>query len=326
MHVLVVGANGQLGTRLCRDLLERGHEVRGSVRTPDRGAWLVEAGGSSVLLDLAGDDPDAFAAALDGIEGVLMPANPVVPRRGDDAARVSAGMERLVDAAASAGVRRFVLPSLPSSPVDESVAPVRARRRLEEQLAQAAMEGVTVRFPPFSDVWLALPGSSIPLRGAENATLDRPSPFLERFRRLTGALVEERGLMLVNGSASARNAFITVADASAALVAALEAPQPPAPVVEVGGPQVLTWRQVAEVYADVLGRPVRVVSTPGMVFGVLSTVLAPVAPVPSATFGMNRYQTFTETPWPPAGGLVDPDSMTTVREFLTAKAALPANA
>lgn len=335
MRVLVVGANGQLGTRLCRDLVERGHDVRGSVRARDRGAWLAEAGGTSVQLDLAagdggdgGDDghDGAFAAALEDVEAAVMPANPVAPRRGDDAARVGAGTERLVKAAATAGVRRFVLPSVPVSPVDESIPPMRAKRRLEEQLARTPMETVAVRLPPFSDVWLALVGSSLPLRGAENATLARPSPFLERFRRLTGTLVEDRGLMLVGGPASARHAFITVADASAALVAAMEAPEPPAPVVEVGGPEVLSWRQVADIYADVLGRPVRVLTTPGVVFGALSTVLAPVAPVPAATFAMNRYLAATETPWPPGGGLVEPGSMTTVREFLTAKAALPARA
>ena len=130
--------------------------------------------------------------------------------------------------------------------------------------------------------------------------------------------------MLVAGPASGRNAFITVADASAALVAALEAPTPPAAVVEVGGPEVLTWQQVADVYSEVLGRRVRVVTTRGVVFGVLSTVLAPVAPVPAATFGLNRYLAVTETPWPAGGGLVDPATMTTVRDFLTAKAALPA--
>jgi hypothetical protein len=78
------------------------------------------------------------------------------------------------------------------------------------------------------------------------------------------------------------------------------------------------------VYAEVLGRPVRVLTMPGSVFGVLSAVLAPVAPVPSATFALNRYQAVTETPWPPGGGLVDPAAMTTVRDFLVAKAALPA--
>jgi uncharacterized protein YbjT (DUF2867 family) len=90
MRVLVVGANGQLGTRLCRDLLGRGHDVRGSVRTPERGTWLTGAGGTRVPLDLT--DAAGFAAALDGVEGVVLPANPVAPRRGDDAARVSAGM------------------------------------------------------------------------------------------------------------------------------------------------------------------------------------------------------------------------------------------
>jgi uncharacterized protein YbjT (DUF2867 family) len=324
MRVLVVGANGQLGTRLCRDLLRRGHDVRGSIRTPERGTWLTGAGGTCVLLDLT--DAAGFAVALDGVEGVVLSANPVAPRRGDDTARVSAGTERFVAAAASAGVRRFVLPSLPTSPVDEYVAPVRARRRIEGQLARATTEGVAVRLPPFSDVWLALVGSSLPLRGAEHATLGRPSPFLERFRRVTGSLVEDHGVMLVGGSASARNAFITVADASTALVAALEAVHPPGEIVEVGGPEVLTWRQVADVYAEVLDRPVCVLTTPGVVFGALSTVLAPVAPVPSATFGLNRYQAVTETPWPPGGGLVDPAEMTTVREFLAAKAALPATA
>ena len=119
----------------------------------------------------------AFAAALEDVEAAVMPANPVAPRRGDDAARVGAGTERLVKAAATAGVRRFVLPSVPVSPVDESIPPMRAKRRLEEQLARTPMETVAVRLPPFSDVWLALVGSSLPLRGAENATLARPSPF-----------------------------------------------------------------------------------------------------------------------------------------------------
>ena len=39
----------------------------------------------------------------------------------------------------------------------------------------------------------------LPLRGEPNATIGRPSPFLRQFRRATGSLVEQRGLMLVPG-------------------------------------------------------------------------------------------------------------------------------
>ena len=59
---------------------------------------------------------------------------------------------------------------------------VRAKRRVEEQLAASGMSWVAVRMPPFTEVWLALVGSSIPLRGESRATVARPYGFLRRFR------------------------------------------------------------------------------------------------------------------------------------------------
>jgi uncharacterized protein YbjT (DUF2867 family) len=80
MNVLVVGANGQLGSACCRALVAAGHSVRGSVRHPSRAADLD--GVELVTADL-GQDPD-LDALLSGIEVVVVTANVAAPRAGDD--------------------------------------------------------------------------------------------------------------------------------------------------------------------------------------------------------------------------------------------------
>ena len=321
MDVLVVGANGQLGAACCRRLVAEGHRVRGSVRSLERAAGLN--GVDLRVADLVGDlDVDEL---LSGVEAMIITANTAAPRAGDDPSGFLQGEHRLIDAAGQVGVRRIVLPSVPATYVDAHVPIAADRRRLEEHVRAAVPGSVILRFPPFMEVWLALVGSSLPLRGEQHATIGRPSPFLRRFRAATGSTVEKRGLMLVPGPATYRQAFIAVADAAAACVNALGRDDLAGETVDVAGPQVLTWVDVARVFSDVLGRRVRAVSTPAAVFAVMASVLRPVAPVASRTMALNRYLGASETAWTRAGGgLVDPSTMTTVEQFLRAKAALPA--
>jgi uncharacterized protein YbjT (DUF2867 family) len=320
MDVLVVGANGQLGAACCAALLAEGHVVRGSVRSLDRGVGLD--GVELVVADLAaGPDLDAL---LGGVDAVIITANSAAPRAGDDPARFTEGEHRLIDAAGRLGVSRIVLPSVPETDVDARV-PIAAERRLLENHVRSAVPGsVILRFPPFMEVWLALVGSTLPLRGESHATIGRPSPFLRRFRRASGSTVERRGLMLVPGPTSNRQAFIAVADAAAACAAAVGRDDLAGQTLDVAGPEVLTWVDVAGIFSRVLGRRVRAVSTPTAVFAVLSAVLRPIAPAPSRTFALNRYLGSSETTWTPGGGgVVDAAAMTTVEQFLTGKAALP---
>jgi uncharacterized protein YbjT (DUF2867 family) len=322
MRVLVVGANGQLGARCCERLLSSGHEVRAVVRTLERGRRLASMGAEVVLGDLARGD--GLREHLAGVQAVVVTANPVVPRAGDDAHAVEAGLLRLVDAAATSGARRVVLVSLPDLEPSQAPPMVVARRRLEQHVLERVPESVIPRFPPFMEVWIALVGSSIPLRGEEFATLGRPSPFLRMFRKGTATLVEDRGLMLVPGSPDLRNAFIAIDDVAAVCVQAVDDPALAGRLLDVAGPEVLTWRDVASTYEAVLGRRVRIVSTPAVVYAVAAAALRPLAAVPSQTMALNHFIATTETNWPDAGGgVLDPREMTTLREFLTAKAALP---
>lgn len=326
MVVTVVGGNGQLGAACCSLLVARSAPCRASVRDARRGERLADSGVDVVELDLTAGSA-ARRRALDGSECLILSANAVAPRAGDSPQAVDRAMLDLVGDAEAIGVRRLVLPSIPVTRVDDRVPFARSRRGLERRVAESPLESWVLRLPPFMETWLALVGSSLPLRGEPCATVERPSPFLRRFRAGTSRLVEDHGVMLVPGKARQRHAFISVADAARACVEAALRPEGAKAPVQVAGPQVLTWTEVAEAFSTVVGRRVRVLATPEAVFAGAARLLAPVAEVPARTMALNRYLAAEETPWTDAGGgLVDPASMTTVAEVLRAKAALPGDA
>jgi 2-alkyl-3-oxoalkanoate reductase len=62
MRVFVAGATGAIGARLVPQLLERGHQVVGSSRSPERAARLAATGAEAVVLDLL--DAAAVRAAV----------------------------------------------------------------------------------------------------------------------------------------------------------------------------------------------------------------------------------------------------------------------
>ena len=325
MTVLVVGGNGQLGAACCHELRARGVDVRATVRDRTSATDLEEDGVELAELDLVDHSPSATQAALDGVEAVVLNANPVAPRKGDDVGAFADGLRRFVDEAAHHGVRRAVLPSIPMPERGSPAGVVRAKQDLEQQITESGMEGRLIRLPPFMEAWFALVGSSLPLRGEAHATIARPSPFLRSFRRATSTLVEDRGLMLVPGDPRHRHAFISTVDAARACAEAAVRTDLPATPIEVAGPEVLSWQDVAAVFSEVLGRRVQVLSTPGAVYRAVAAGLRPLAAVPSQTMALNAYMASVESAWSTVGGgLVDPASMRTAESFLRTKASLPA--
>jgi uncharacterized protein YbjT (DUF2867 family) len=141
--------------------------------------------------------------------------------------------------------------------------------------------------PAFTEVWLALVGSEIPLRGEARATLARAYPTLRTFRRIAGRTIDDHGFMLVPGPATGRQAFLSVHDAARLLAHAARTDTVSGPV-DVKGPEVLSWADVAEIYARVLGRRVRVVAQPAALFPVLQRLLDPVAPSLAGLMALNR--------------------------------------
>jgi len=319
--ILVVGATGQLGSLVVRTLREQGRPVRALVRSPDRAGPVSGIGAELVPGDLR--DPASLAAALDGVEAVVATANSIAPsHREDSPGALAVGYTELISRAADAGVRRFVLASVPVTEVDDRVPEIRLKRLIEHRLEGSGLSYLSVRLPPFTEVWLSMVGSSLPGRGELNGTLQRPYRFMAGFRRLTGHAVDDHGLLVLPGPASRRHAFISVHDVADVLAASVDAGIDGA--VEIGGPEVLSWAEIAHRLESVLGRPVRVLSAPAPVFALAQKVLAPFAPSAANVMGLDLMMATTDTAWDTSKvtdqlGL---GRLRTVDEVLAGKAAL----
>src|SRR5512146_3188966 len=114
--ILVVGSTGILGSEICRRLVEAGKPVRGLVRSTsgeDKVSRLKAMGVETVLGDLR--DPASLARACQGMDTVITTATTTLSMQPGDSIPVTdqQGQIDLVKAAQEAGVKRFVMVSIP---------------------------------------------------------------------------------------------------------------------------------------------------------------------------------------------------------------------
>lgn len=318
--ILVVGATGQLGTALVRRLAGAGHGVRALARPTSRYHHLVDRA------ELAFGDlrsSESLDAACRGVDTVMATATAIIPRSRDSFRQVDdQGYLRLVDACKHQGVRRFVFVSVPVTPYDDLVPTFRYKRAVERLLQDSGLDYTIVRASLFMDDWLALIGSSIPLRGAEAHTLERPFWFSRLFLRAVGHSIERRGVALVPGSGKARHAFIALDDVAGFMVTSLDAPGAANAVWEVGGPEILSWDEAVSAFSRVLGRPIRAVHQPAAVFRAALTLLTPVSPAAANLMGLNYITAVCDTAYDARARARELGiSLTTVEAFLRARLA-----
>ena len=152
MRVVIAGGHGQIALHLERVLSEQGDEPVGLVRNPDHVGDLDAAGAQAVVLDLEGASTDGVATALDGADAVVFAAGGG-PNSG--AARketVDKGAAILLaDAAAQAGVRRYVMVSSmgtdKADPDSDDIFQVylRAKKAADDYLRASELDWTIVR-------------------------------------------------------------------------------------------------------------------------------------------------------------------------------------
>jgi uncharacterized protein YbjT (DUF2867 family) len=110
-RIVVIGGHGKVALQLARVLTERGDEVSSVFRNPDHSDDVAITGAKPVVADIEQLDTRALAELLAGHDAVVFSAgagggNPARTYAVDRDAAI-----RVVDAAARAGVRRFVMVS-----------------------------------------------------------------------------------------------------------------------------------------------------------------------------------------------------------------------
>src|ERR1700751_4505768 len=110
-RIIIIGGHGKVALQLARILSERGDEVSSVFRNPDHSDDVAATGAKPVVADIERLDTHAMADLLTGHDAVVFSAgagggNPARTYAVDRDAAI-----RVIDAAAQAGVRRFVMVS-----------------------------------------------------------------------------------------------------------------------------------------------------------------------------------------------------------------------
>ncbi|WAJ44097.1 SDR family oxidoreductase [Mycobacterium sp. Aquia_216] len=110
-RIVLIGGHGKIALQLARILTDRGDEVSSVFRNPDHSDDVAATGAKPVLADIEQLDTTALAGLLTGHDAVVFSAgagggNPERTYAVDRDAAI-----RVIDAAARAGIKRFVMVS-----------------------------------------------------------------------------------------------------------------------------------------------------------------------------------------------------------------------
>ena len=110
MNVVIVGGHGQVAMRLAKLLADRGDSPRGIIRQTEQAADLEAIGAEPIVLDI--ENVDDISDGLAGADAVVFAAG-AGPGSGPARKRTVdyGGAVKLIDAAASQEIRRYVIVS-----------------------------------------------------------------------------------------------------------------------------------------------------------------------------------------------------------------------
>ncbi|HET6167338.1 MAG TPA: NmrA family NAD(P)-binding protein [Marmoricola sp.] len=319
--IVVAGGTGELGTAVVRRLLAQGRDVAVIARSPASADRAERIGASTLAGDLR--DPDSLAGICDGVDAVVATANSIVPVRGERvrSGALTAGYAELARQAEMAGVRRLVFVSVPRSVFGHGAAEFDEKQEVEQILQRHRTPTTVIRPSLFMQSWLPAVGSRLAVVGAEHPTVERGFWLA----RLVGATMHRSldrfGVALVPGAGMIRHSFVDVGDVAEVVAASVDLTGPH-DELDVGGPEQLSWREIAAIHGEVLGKRTLTMRTPTSALRLGSALLRPVSPPAANLLAAQRVMARVSTGCSPdtAASLLG-RAPTSVRDFLLARVA-----
>jgi uncharacterized protein YbjT (DUF2867 family) len=229
VKVLVAGASGFVGRRLCPALIKAGYDVQAMTRHPES----YEGGGAAVYGDV--HDPQTLQEALTGCQAAYYLVHsldsPDFERKDADAAWAFA------EAAATAGLQRIVYLGGLGDDDDDLSAHLRSRRGVEQLLGRAGVPVTTLR----AGIIVGHGGISW---------------------ELTRQLVAHLPAMITPRWVRTRTQPIAIDDVVRYLVGVLELPEAADHAYDIGGPEVLEYVTMMRRVAKIQGRKFLVMPVP----------------------------------------------------------------
>lgn len=246
--ILVAGGSGVLGTRLVRRLLMRGLPVRVLTRDPAR----VPDRSDDRLVVVQGDVrvPATLAPAMRGVDTVVSAIHGFAGPGGVSPASIDRdGNANLIDAAVTAGAA-VVLVSVVGASADSPMELFCMKHSAERHLHASGVPWTIVRATAFLETWIALIEQTAGGSG-------RP-------------LVFGRGDNPIN--------FVSATDVAALLERVATDPSTRGRTFEIGGPENLTFNELAAAVQRARGRRGRPRHLPRMALRVMAVAMRPFNP------------------------------------------------
>jgi len=226
--ILIIGSTGILGMQICRLLSEKEKAFRALVRI-NSDQWKVDQlkkmGADIFVGDLK--FPLSLAKACEGITEVISTASSTISQqKGDSIKSVDhEGQLNMVTAAKKAGVKKFVFISFSDNP-DIDFPLKRAKRSVEMALKESGMNWTSIWASYFMESWLS------PTLGFD----------------YTQASAQ------IYGSGDRKISWISFRDVAKFAVHALYSPIADNSIMQIGGPDQLSPKEVVRIFEEVQER------------------------------------------------------------------------
>ncbi|MFD1734290.1 SDR family oxidoreductase [Deinococcus malanensis] len=286
MRILVVGASSRLGRAVIPHLLARGWEVRAMTRHPSGLGDLAAQGAQVVQGDLR--DRRSIERAVQGCTHVLSAAHALSGTGHNSSEAVDLrGISTLIDAAAHAQVEHFVFTSAWGSSSESPVDFMRYKAAGEVPAGQ----------------W---PVMDHPASGSLHGILGDVDVGTGRARTARNAVRAWPESHKLRGRAG-RGVFV---------VAALEDPAARGRVIDVGGPENISLREVVRVFERASGKSARVKVVPLWVLHAVAVLMRPFHRPLARLAALAVWQDTADMRLAPARTLAqDPVRLTSLREI-----------